>query len=668
MGFVGNSLGRFLDVGEAESAFGRELLKVRYRALQRQIPLVYAIALATVFGFHFAVGLSRELILNPLNLLVLVLIGRLVYWLRNRNRELEPEHIRRELGRTLALAMLFSLAGAYWAIARLFDGLAQQDLLILFSILAAIGCSYGLGSHPTAARVPLLAFALPFSLTLALSPNHAHLGIGVTLVLITLLTLRLVELQNRSLVELVRSRTVVESERARARQAESEALDEKARVRAIADSDSLTGLANRRAFLEALEARLDDESGSHFVLAVIDLDGFKPINDTFGHAAGDAVLIQVAERLAKAGGEKALTARIGGDEFALIFDCKSENAALAAGAELCGLLGRPYPVESREFRISACCGIVFLVPGAYDVRSALHCGDAALYSGKQKGRGCVALFTPELQRARERRAEIERALRSPAVTRQLSLVYQPIFDLKSGAVRTFEALARWDHPKLGALAPSEFIPITEQINVIEEISDGLLARAAHEATLWPDSIHLSFNLSAVQLCSGTSARRILSILKEQGLAPERLHAEVTETSLLADFEAARANLDILRAAGAKIVLDDFGSGFASISYLREMRFDAIKLDGALVTGATESAAALRLLKGVLELCAAMNLPCVAEHIEGPEHLALLQRLGCRDGQGFALAAPLDAEAARELAEAKVVDFPERAKAARRGAA
>jgi len=667
MGGIGRGISRILYTGEAESAFGRELLKVRYRALQRQIPLVYSIALASVLGFHFAVGPSAELLLNPINLLVLVVLGRLAYWLRTRHRELPPERIQRELRITLLLAGLFSAAGGYWAIAQLVTRTEQPDLLVLFASLAAIGCAYGLSSFPTAARLPLLLYALPFSIVLAASPNHARIGIGVTLVLITLMTLRLVNLQNRSLVELVRSRSVVDNERERARQAEAVALAEKARVRRIADSDPLTGLANRRAFLATLEARLHDLSGPRFALALIDLDGFKPINDTFGHAAGDAVLIQVAERLKKAGGDGALTARIGGDEFALLFDCGDEKCALTVGAELCGRLGRPYPVASREFRISACCGVVFLEAGKLDVTDALHCGDAALYSGKQKGRGCVALFTPELQRANERRSAIERALRARSVSQQIRLVYQPIFDLQTGAVLAFEALARWQHPELGTIAPSEFIPITEQINVIEEISDALLARAAREARGWPDSVHLSFNLSAVQLCSGISSRRVLEILRNEGLDPERLHVEVTETSLLADFATARANLDALRNAGARIVLDDFGAGYASISYLREMRFDAIKLDGALVTGATSSPPALRLLKGVLELCASMNMPCVAEHIEAPEQIELLTRLGCGGGQGYALSQPLEPQEARKLAEARLVAFAPRRKE-RRGRA
>jgi diguanylate cyclase (GGDEF)-like protein len=656
MGDFARALGRLLDPGEAESAFGRELLKVRYRALQRQIPLVYSIGLANVVGLHVAVGPSVQLLLHPINLLVLLVLVRLAYWVRIRHRELPLDRIQAELRKTLLLAILFSAAGGIWAVDQLLDGTAQADLLVLFTSLAALGCGYGLSSFPTAARMPLLLFAVPFSIALILSPNAGHIGVGISLLLVTLLTLRLVNLQNRGFVELVRSRSLVDSERQRARQAEAVALAEKARVRQIADTDPLTGLGNRRAFLAALEARLADEGGPNLALALFDLDGFKPVNDTFGHAAGDAVLVEVANRLESNGGAEAFAARIGGDEFALIFPCAGEAEAAAMGEWLCGILGRFYRVQARELRISACCGLVLLRPGRSEVTEALHRGDAALYSGKQKGRGCVALFSPELERANERRAAIERALRSPDVHAEFSLVYQPIFDLATGAVRSFEALARWEHEELGTIGPAEFIPITEQINVIEEVSDALLGRAAGEAAGWPDAVHLSFNLSAVQLCSATSARRILAILRSHGLEPDRLHVEVTETSLLADFATARANLDRLRGAGTRIVLDDFGAGFASISYLREMKFDAIKLDGSLVTAEDGPAPAERLLKGVLDLCASLNVPCVAEHIEEAGQLALLRRLGCRDGQGYALSPPLTAEGARELAAAKLVPF------------
>jgi EAL domain-containing protein (putative c-di-GMP-specific phosphodiesterase class I) len=222
-------------------------------------------------------------------------------------------------------------------------------------------------------------------------------------------------------------------------------------------------------------------------------------------------------------------------------------------------------------------------------------------------------------------------------------------------VCSFEALARWRHSELGWISPSEFIPITEQISVVEQISEALLTRAAAEAVRWPDSIRLSFNLSAVQLCSDGSAQRILHLIAEAGLDPSRLQLEVTETALLGDFDAARRNLSQLGRAGVRLVLDDFGAGYASISYLREMKFDAVKLDGSLVAAATVDRAGMQLLKGVLDLCRAVGLPCVAEHVETEHQVAALRLLGCQYGQGYWLARPMPAEDAQRVAEAEVIE-------------
>jgi diguanylate cyclase (GGDEF)-like protein len=650
---------RFFDAGESRTAFGRALLSERYRALQRQIPLLYAIAITNFLGLHVASGAPATSFVHPITLLILFVVVRLVHWLRVRGRAPPPDRILVELRRTLIFAGLLSAAFGYSAISTYNQASGrEQDLVILFASLAAVGCAYGLTSFPAAARLPLLLFALPFATRLAASGVPAHVGVGLSLALITLMILRLVDIHNEGFVQLVWSRSEVETERERAQRAEQAALAEKARVRLVADTDPLTGLANRRAFLAELEQRLAAPGLVRpFALALLDLDGFKPINDTFGHAAGDSLLIEVAARLRREAGTGAVVARIGGDEFALILPCGNENAVMRAGERVCAALGRPYPIDGREFTISACCGLTLVEPGGNDVTGVLSQGDAALYSGKQSGRGCVALFTPAIAAANRRRVAIEVALREPKVTSEIALAYQPIFDLSTGALRAFEALARWDHPTLGPIAPGEFIPITEQINVIERISDALFARACAEAAHWPAALNLSFNLSAIQLCSANSAARLLAIAAVGGVSPNRLQFEVTETAMLVDFGSARLNLERLRAAGARIHLDDFGAGYASVSYLREMIFDAIKLDGALIKGAVESEAGERLLKGVIDLCDALRVPCVAEHIERPEQLDLLRALGCRDGQGFALTPPLFAEEARTLAGSTLVPFP-----------
>ena len=651
-------LGALIDAGEAETPAGRALLEERYKALLRQIPLLYIVALANFLGLHLATGGEVDSLASPALLLVGLVIVRLVHWLRARHRPLEPEQILRELRKTWVYALIVSVGFSAWAVTLIEGGGPDYDgHVILFGTLAAVGCAYGLSSFPSAARLPLLLLGLPIAGRTILTGETSHVGMGISVAIVILIILHLLGLHNDRFAQLVQSRSEIAAERERARRAEKLAKAEKAKARLVADTDPLTGLANRRAFLRALTRRAGtlQRGGAVFTLAMVDLDGFKPINDTFGHATGDAVLEEVGGRLAAAAGEAALIARTGGDEFALILpDTRCPAAARSMGAAICSALREPFLVDGREFRLSGCCGLSLLTAADCNVTEALIRADTALYRAKQNGRSGAAVYTPEMDQLHRRRTQIEQALRQPETQENIGLVYQPIRDLSTGELRAFEALARWEDPALGAVSPGEFIPIAEQINVIRELSDNLLGKAAAQATRWADTIRLSFNLSAVQLCTMGSARKILSILARAGMDPARLQVEVTETALLVDFSVARQNLQELRAAGARIVLDEFGAGHASISYLSEMQFDGIKLDGSLIATVLDSLRSRRLLKGVLDLCASLGLPCVAEHIESEEQLALLRELGCRDGQGYLLAQPMDAEAAAGMAAPRLL--------------
>jgi diguanylate cyclase (GGDEF)-like protein len=652
-----NWLDRLVDAGEAESDAGRALLEERYEAIRRQMPLLYLIGLANIAGLYLATSGRLLSIYNPLTPLAALVAIRLIYWLRMRGQTLSPERILRELRKTFFYAIAFCVLFSAWALYQLDRGdPATHNMVILFGSLAAIGCAYGISGYLAAARLPLLLLGLPLACRLAVSNEPGHAGMGISLSLILILILCLLRVHNQGFSRLVESRTAIRAERERARLAERAARVEQVKARRIADTDPLTGLANRRAFLRHLNRRVRrlTSPDDGIALAIVDLDGFKPINDTFGHATGDIVLAEVGTRLTAVGGQSAIAARMGGDEFALVFpDVRSVSGAESIGAAICSVIEAPIVVEGREFRISGCCGLTLLSRDDCDTGQALIRADSALYRAKRQGRAGIAVFTEEMDALGRRRGQIEDALRLRASQKQIRLVFQPIRDLVTGELRAFEALARWDHPLLGALAPAEFIPIAEQINLIGELSERLLHEGAVEARNWASSVRLSFNVSAIQLCTAGSADRLLKILGDAGMEPERLQLEVTETALLVDFEAARINLQALRAAGTRIVLDDFGAGHASISYLREMQFDGIKLDGTLIGSLADSVRSRRLLKGVLDLCASMGLPCVAEHIETREQLQLLRQYGCRDGQGYLLSPPVEAIAATAMAAPKL---------------
>src|SRR5687768_8644384 len=464
MEFVKTCFGKLIDVGEAESLAGRSLLEERYRALQRQIPLLYLIALANFLGLHFAItGIGS--LLSPSMLLAVLVLARLVYWVRTRHRTLPPERILYELRATFFLALAFCVCFCAWGI-YLFERSPgdQRAYIILFGSLASIGCAYGLSSFPSAARLPLIVLGLPLSIRLLFSPDPAHVAIGISVGTITLISMRLLAINNENFAKLVESRAAMVAERERARRAEKAAKGAEATARIVADTDPLTGLANRRAFLRILtrEAGALRRSRPGFALAMVDLDGFKPINDTFGHATGDTVLMEVGGRLSKVGGAGTLVARTGGDEFALLLrHCAGREDAAAAGEAICGALQEPFTVDGREFRISASCGLTLLAAGDCSVTQALIRGDTALYRAKQRGRAGIAVFTPEMAELHLRRTRIEQALRLTDKRRGIDLRFQPIRDLATGQIRAFEALARWHDEEIGKVSPAEFIPIAE---------------------------------------------------------------------------------------------------------------------------------------------------------------------------------------------------------------
>lgn len=649
----------FLHMEQTHTPFGRALLQERYAALQRQVPLIYLLICADFVGLSQVApeGQRGKVILGLLLLAVVVI--RLVHWLRTRTRMLSPEAVCKELQRTLLLSGALSVGFCGWAMYLFETGTdSSRHLILVFVSFTCIGCSYGLSSFPSAARLPLLLMAAPFSIRLMAVYEPGFTEAGFCLGVASFLTLRMLTAQEKSFSTLVLSRSQIVEEKERALSAEARAKEEEIKARQISETDELTSLPNRRAFLRALGNAGRAGAEGTFTIAMVDLDGFKPINDTFGHACGDEVLIHIGKRLIETAGEKCLVARMGGDEFAILSDCSTENQAQQLGAKICACLGEPVSINGHELRLSGSCGLALFGTEDFDAGDVLTSGDAALYVAKQSGRGKWVLFAPEMRQAIIRRSHVEQALRTPGVVEQIELEYQPIYDLQGKRLRSFEALARWANPGLAMLSPAEFIPVAEQMGEIENLTHHLLVLAAAEAAHWPEAVGLSFNMSAVPLCSPGYATRLLTLLDRTNFDCSRLQLEVTETALLADVDIARANLLSLRKKGVSIVLDDFGAGFASVSYLREMDFDGVKLDGSLLRGCGIEESSARLLKGVLDLCASLQLPCVAEHIETQGQLAMLVEMGCRDGQGFFLSPPLCPKNARTLAVRSALAEPD----------
>lgn len=639
-------LDRVLNVvveGNPDTEVGQAIIEERFGSLRSQVPIIYLLGFVNLSGLELATSGSISIGFNLPTFIALCGILRLCQWYR-APASIAHRSMLRRMRQTVWFAAIVCGAVCVRCIQLLETGdPSSQMAVMLFGGLTAIGVAYGLTALPVAGLIPLFLIIIPISAFALLSHDIHFVWGAFGLVTVAGLTMRLLVFHSRHLTDLIKSRSVIAREQQVAEIAHQEAV-------VAATTDFLTELPNRRAFVAALEARFEHRKrDGAFAVAILDLDRFKVVNDTFGHPAGDQLLREVASRLLRAIGNRGLVARLGGDEFGVLFPAvRRASEAEAFGAEMLREVNQPIFIAGVQLSVSACCGFGIARSSAHTPSRLMADADLALYQAKQVPAGGVSVFGQCMEAPRQRRSRIERGLLTPDLEEKLSVCFQPIVELATGRIIANEALARWTDELLGPISPAEFVPIAEQLHVIERVNRHLMAKAFAEARTWSEGIKLSFNLSAVQLHSSSSARQILAALKRAGLHPRRLQVEVTETALLADFERARANLTELRKAGVMIVLDDFGAGFASIGYLRELRFDQIKLDGALVTAALDSADGKRLLRAVISLCEILGVSSVAEHVESEELLLLLKKLGCSAGQGFWLKPPIPSDEVADL--------------------
>jgi diguanylate cyclase (GGDEF)-like protein len=415
------------------------------------------------------------------------------------------------------------------------------------------------------------------------------------------------------------------------------------RIVHLATHDALTDLPNRVLLRQRLEASLSaghgNGNGACAVLC-LDLDRFKPVNDTLGHAAGDAVLQQVTQRLRENVRSLDTVARLGGDEFAVVFaGVEAPERAEALAQRLVQEISRPYSIGGHDVIIGVSIGIAMAPRDGVDPERLIKSADMALYHAKKEGRGRFCFFEAQMDALAQTRRALEMDLRNALDQGELEAHYQPLIALETREVCGFEALMRWNSPTRGRVPPDVFIPLAEELGLIGRMGAWILHEACRAATKWPASVKIAVNVSAKQFKHGALLEVVSDALAASGLPAQRLELEITETVLM-DHE--RGTLDLLhalRALGVSIVMDDFGTGYSSLAYLRSFPFDKVKIDRSFVSGLGRQADAMAIVRAVTGLCNSLGIPSTAEGVETGEQLDLLDGEQCTQVQGYLFSKP-----------------------------
>ena len=417
---------------------------------------------------------------------------------------------------------------------------------------------------------------------------------------------------------------------------------------AVAHSDHVTGLASRASFEQAAKAALARPAAGPAAILMLDLDRFKAVNDTLGHAAGDELLRLVSERLQVAVRRTDVVSRFGGDEFAILLEAVDgpEHAA-AVAARILDLVQRSYLIEGQLANVGVSVGIAFAPDHGTDSAGLIQAADLALYDAKESGRAAFRFYDPGMKQRAQGRRESELDLRRALALRQLELHYQPQTTVR-GHLIGFEALLRWRHPTRGLVPPAEFIPLAERIGAIVPIGDWVLRTGAKEALKWPEDISLAVNVSPLQVESANFVERVERILATTGLPSRRLEIEITESMIINGGEKAVNVLNDLRDLGARVVMDDFGTGYASLSQLARFPFDKIKIDKSLTGAEGEDDKKRAIVRAIAALGRSLGVCTLAEGVEGDGQLSDLESDGCASVQGYLFGKPAPASELGDL--------------------
>ncbi|MCF4098879.1 putative bifunctional diguanylate cyclase/phosphodiesterase [Maritalea mediterranea] len=614
------------------------LIRAQLRMMQVRLPFVYFLtfsALLVIGQQRLAHGFDLPTVVGS-GVLIALSIWRLVYWVRFKATGLSAEQVRKKLQTVAYSAGLLGFVFTSWTIfVCTHDNSQSYTEVGIFVLLSLLGGLFCLAYLRQAALMLILSVSVPmFSYSLVWSAEF-HSALTLHFIFIVGIITVITHFFGRDFETFI-------DQRSRLYQTQADAKAQAEEMRFLAYKDVLTDLDNRRGFFHFLRRKFPNSDGHSLTLGLIDLDGFKPINDIYGHPSGDDLLRKIAHRLVEFLGEEVFVARVGGDEFALVTLQKmTDHEIIALGRAICAALKVPFVLKSGvQVKLSASLGFARAGVDASDPETLFERADHALYYAKTYHLGHALLFEPKHERVTRDSAEIAQGLRDSQFIDEMEMIFQPVVSAENNNVTCVEALARWHRPDGLEILPDTFIPVAEAMGLMNKLTLALFEKATDCMLHWTKYLKLSFNLSASDVVEPHVVRALMDITHQKGISPNRIIFEISENVLYDQPEQAQKMLERLAGFGFSISLDDFGGRLSNFSHLHQLPIYAVKLDSELICDLRFSTQSRILVRKIVELAQGLNLRVVAQGISSSDHLHVLEGLGCEYYQGFHFARPM----------------------------